>query len=388
MCKHRYNYLIIVVVLTCSIVSSVSASSWYIYDMPSSVRLYGMGGAGAAVIDGNSPFYNPAQISFPENDYRLNLSLSPGSYEIYKSDDGLYHQNHANAAGIVSVFHHKSKSGFQLCHNLGFEFLRRDIYLPETTIAQPDGTGEEYQFRQDLYRLTIGFGIKKQIVISIGLSANWFKVSEENSYRTSIDVGLLVGAPFGKIYSERIAEGDHRWNFYPSIAFVNHAEALGKPMPYQTIETDKKSSRRFGFAVRASRDTKKDGKLFSSFHLLPSYESLVNYIVTSLPRYPSYKANTLVEKWHKYGIETGLYETLWLRYGYNSINESDSYSSYGFSLSTKGLLNLFFRNSRSGSQGLLGILTQKTDIRFDYANLKVDYQDKRLNFLGISLTVY
>ncbi|MEZ5357790.1 MAG: hypothetical protein R3F48_03100 [Candidatus Zixiibacteriota bacterium] len=367
-----WSLLVSILISIVIVTGSACAISGEIYDMSSSVRIGGMGEAGVAITDGGAAYYNPAQIGFPGIDYRISLTSSPGLYYYYETDDQTYRRSRNNISLILRPISVDVGENAVFTAGIGFEFMRDDTHMLTTTYAHPEGTGELFNYRQNLYRLSIGLGLRKFADFGVGFSVNGFKTPYyEDDRRYSLDIGVLIGLPYDKIYSENIAEGEQRINIYPSFGVSVQKLLMDRPTALMHEDFELTPAVRNGFAVKFSLDTKSGNDILSKFYLLPSYENWKNHYLTR-GIYTTY--SEAEEKTTAYGIEAGVYEALWLRAGHYEIKDNSRYDTYGASASLKGILCLIFGRDENRDQGFLDLFARRIDLRANYLNRSYEFK--------------
>ncbi|MCK5124708.1 MAG: hypothetical protein KAR42_00485 [candidate division Zixibacteria bacterium] len=333
----------------------------------SSVRSNGMGGATVALTDGFSAHRNPAQIAFPLNRYKVYFYSSPASYTFYESDYPYTKASLKSFKVLASVYNDCNDRVSGYCFNVGFEYLN-----DHWRFAWPSYSGQyEYgESKQNLYRASIGFGIKHRVSMSCGVNVNWFKYVDREDYRHSVDIGFLLGLPAGLKNIEDISPGQTNFNIYPSLG-LSIQQMFLKSTNYYTFGEEITPVKRLGATMKFAWDTNDGQRKFSRFYIMPAYESRAQYGTN-----------------YMFGVELGFYEAIQLRYGHSGIHRYQIWNSYGFSLSSNGITQLLWKNESSQSSGLKNLLMNRIDIKFEFAqNIHVGSGDN-LNYFGISLTYY
>ncbi|MEZ5357791.1 MAG: hypothetical protein R3F48_03105 [Candidatus Zixiibacteriota bacterium] len=337
----------------------VSTPSYVRTDAYASTRLIGMGGAAVAVTDGNDPYFNPAQISYPLNKYRFRINSSPGLIDWYESSDGSITQNQRNISIIAAILRANRAEGKTYNLNVGVGYYRdKTVMTSSYLVIHPSG-GEELvtsssHYTSSLIRASVGIGVERVVSMSCGASVNIFEEVESAGYRKDVDVGVIFGLPEGIKQRVCYSPEESMFNIYPSLGFTMQQMAL--KIEEETITPIK----RFGLAAKFSWDYHDGRSQLSKLYIMPTYETLSQY-----------------DTMHKFGLEVGYHDALQLRYGRRGTHTYENRISYGVSLNSRGIARFLNKSERS--------LLYRANLSLHYAYIKPAYVDDTWSYFDITL---
>ncbi len=342
-----------------------------ICDLSSSVRINGMGQTGVAVTDGLAACFNPAQIAYPMHTYKVYFSSSPGSYAFYKPGSDFYARSSSNLENykvLASVYNNCNNRESGFCVNAGFEYLNEEYRLIDSNYVDPYRSIPES--KESLYRASIGFGLKSQTNVSCGLNLNWFKPDSASDYGHSADLGFLIGLPSIYTKTDKIRAGQTEFNIYPSFGLSVQKmflESTSQIIP----DKDAELVTRLGTSIKFSWESNYGARKSSRC-----------YIITTL------ESNSQKDKTIQLGLEIGLYDAVQLRYGHRGYNRDTNWNAFGYSISSLGVIRHLWHDYGGQSSNLRHLLTNRIDLRLEYAHNEYSSWNSGINYYAISLTVY
>ncbi|MFH1701188.1 MAG: hypothetical protein ABIE07_11435 [Candidatus Zixiibacteriota bacterium] len=293
-----------------------------------SPRANGMGEAGVAIVDLNSPYFNPALIAPPAKPYRFSTSFWPVKNN-FVSNVIKFGSCNALFSFPVGIF------GLNENHRVSIGYFRTSIEagpIPYTTYEYPDGTGEYFMAHDFMHNLVFAHGLRTFLDISAGISLKLIGESyDAESWSThAIDYGLLFGRQVNiKSLNNSLFNGSSLY-IYPAFGWSNSnigpdLDALGQNVPLCRIS-------RFGFSTKVG--------------LAIEYADETIDIISITAAYENENQNRDIDydnRRKKYGIELGLFETGCVRFGEITQDWDGDVDTYGYSVKLHRLFRLIYR---------------------------------------------
>jgi len=309
------------------------------------VRANGMGHTGVALTDGWAGFFNPAVTAMINSDKRYKFSIG---YLDMPADVDF---SHLSLTAKIIKPKNDSGAGFHL--GAGFYTVNLNLGdLVERTYEQGP-SGREFQAEDVAYNISLGAGFSTFIDFSAGVTFKYFKeeYADEEAEGTAVDFGFLVSKDLGPYLSKDYINDNCNWLFRPSLglAFTNFGPDI--EMVQNEYPLPKKWST--GLAFEIAREKINSAGSRRQFSIVAATE-IEDYLSSSDPRKSLTKA----------GIETGLFEAVYLRLGNGGYQNVDF--NWGFSLNSRGIAYLLGAgNEPPGSVGYF--FREKITIAFHYA---------------------
>ncbi len=287
--------------------------------MPS-VRSLGMGEVGAPLVDRQSSYSNPATLGL-SGDYTLSFSFRPLLTDLGYSGSDINYQ-YLNLSSRVATFSNGwSMHAGLLWGHLGTGTMTEHTYQQGTY----EGTGREFTATDNTYGVTMALSKSSPLSFSFGGTVRYV---EENFHDYSangvaFDLGGIVRIPLGAAVVDNansgprtsLTAGASLQNWGPDIKFVDKEY----PLP---------SSLRFGIALETH---------LSDLTIIAAIEE---------------KTSTkLKEGEASVGLESGFRDAIWLRVGVAGDSYREDLTTYGLSLSARGLMTRVFASRPPSPEG-------------------------------------
>ncbi len=303
------RYLLILLALSSSLFAQakVGTTGAQFLEVMSSVRALGMGEVAAPMIDRQSHFTNPATLGLT-GDYTLSFTLRPVPSELGYAGSGMDYQY----LGLTS---HVATLGDRWDLHLGLHSIRlASGNLIERTYQQGtfEGTGRVYEATANAYAITASIASGTHLQYGVGGTLRYIEENYHDFSSTGVayDLGAIVKVPFWSVVQSTpstrpltsLTAGVSVKNHGPDLTFIDKKY----PLPSALI---------FGLALEVE------------FPNISFVAAVQDQMTTAFE-----------EREVGIGIESGLYDLLWLRFGRSPNGDFDDLSTYGASLSVRGLL--------------------------------------------------
>ncbi len=304
-----FRTLLIILTLTSSLFAQakVGTTGAQFLEIMSSVRSLGMGEVAAPLIDRQSHFTNPATLSLT-GDYSLSFTVRPIPSDLGYAGSGMNYQY----LGLAS---HVATLGDRWDLHLGLHSIRlASGSMIERTYQQGtyEGTGQRFKATANAYALTASIASGSHVKYGFGGTLRYVEENfhDFSSDGVAYDLGAIVRVPFypaGHSTETRhtltsLTAGVSLKNLGPDLTFIDK----DYPLPSAVV---------FGLSLELQ---------FPNISLLAAVQEQMT--------------TAFEEREVGIGIETGLYDMVWLRLGRSPNGDFDDLSTFGTSISVRGLL--------------------------------------------------
>ncbi len=379
----------------------------------SSVRSNGMGMMGVMMTDEKSFYYNPASLGFMDNEY-FSSTIYLKKTRVSELGPSRFYPDERNITGypyLNDVSFSMNLKRFPLLEdsrfNIGLGYIRHSLALDGDVILDESGDtsqnetelitgGDNFDDQVNIY--SIGMSYKSIIDIGIGISYKNTNFKLNHSKHTSdlFDIGLLLQVPLDRLTSAIIGNTDGQFvsNLSLGISIVNMGSDL--IIDDNTYASPQYSSFGVGLDMAIVRNNIKIAFIYPAVQ----YDFL------------SFKDNADITR---LGLEFGIYEIVYLRTGWISSQDypyslsreawsefelprepgdvdisDNSYSTTGFSISSKGIKYLLFGSTINNNRndGFATYLLKNLNLEFQFASYKVPgNHGKKNKFYSLQLTL-